>query len=279
MRNGKPHLLVVGAADTGRAPLLAGLLRQALGNDVLVTSAGVLAHVGEPADASVGMALEQLDIRPVLHTARQLDGEASHDADVIVAIDQGTARVATQRLGREVLSINQGNAADDVQDPHRMPLGVWIAAIRAYQTQIEQILPRLRERLGRVEVKQDAPEAIETDAPSITPTVGAGTTTASRAEHVAHIGRLFATVEVLPEIVDWSRLTEETTSRLRSLAELTEAPDDYTLAAALIVIGLLSQTPRMPPKSQITTLREITERLASPVDAQQLIEIARIVST
>ena len=160
-----------------------------------------------------------------------------------------------------------------------MPLGVWIAALRAYQTQIEQVLPLLRERLGRVETLPEAPVDKAADAPPITPTVIAGTTNATRAEHVAHIGRLFATVELLPEIVDWTRLAEETTSRLRSLAELAETPDDYTLAAALIVIGLLSQTPRMPPKSQIATLREISERLASPVDAEQIIEIARIVST
>lgn len=279
MRNGNPHLLVVGAADTGRAPLLASLLRQALGSDVMVTSAGVLAHTGEPADPSVGFALEQLDLRPGTHAARQLDGEAAHDADLIVAIDQGTARVAARRLEREVLSINQGNVAEDVQDPHRMPLGIWIAAVRAYQTQIEQILPVLRERLGRSEMLPAAPEIVEPDASGSITALGAPAVVPARAEHVAHIVRLFTTVELLPEIVDWTRLAEETRTRLHLLAELAEAPDDYTPAAALIMIGLLSQTTRTPPKSQIATLRELAERLAAPVNVQQLIEIAGIVST
>ncbi len=225
---------------------------------------------------------------PGVHTARQLDGEAAHDADLVVAIDQGTARVAARRLEREVISINAGDIADDVQDPHRMPLGVWIASLRAYQSQIEQIMPDLRERLGHRQAatehpaaspEQNEPATVMTNqAPAaLTPSAAPSSNTA-RAEHVAHIGRLFATVEVLPEIVDWSRLVDETTNRLRALAELSESPDDYTLAAALMVIGLLSQTPQTPPSSQLGIVRGIVEKLGSPVDGQQLVEIARVVS-
>jgi protein-tyrosine phosphatase len=288
--NGKPHLLVVGAADTGRAPLLAALLRHALGEGVVVTSAGILAHVGESADPNINFVLEQLDLAPVAHTARQLDKTVAHDADCIIAIDAGTAHVAAMRLERDVLSINAGSIAEDVQDPHRMPLGVWIAAMRAFQTQIEERLPLLSSRLGLSASVPHAAHAIEAppDPPQFTATTDAKSseankaahvsgTDSARAEHIAHIERLLATVEVLPEIVDWARLVRETTARLRALADLADGPDDYTLAAVLIVIGLLSQTERTPPAAQIATLREIVRQLASPVDADQLVSIARTV--
>ncbi|WP_029214776.1 low molecular weight phosphatase family protein [Kallotenue papyrolyticum] len=150
MYQGRPLLLVVGATDTGRAPMVAALLRRALGAEVAVHSAGVLAHQGERAAPEAQMAMDQLGLDLSDHVSRAL-GEAEHaHADVLLAVDRGTEMVLFTRFpnDRRVTCLSLLADQPDVLDPHRMPLGVWVATAQQLEQQVQRALPELRARLG-----------------------------------------------------------------------------------------------------------------------------------
>ncbi len=278
MREGKPYLLVVGGSDTGRGPLLAALLRHELGPGIVIGSAGAVGHAGEPADSNVHLALEQAGITLAHHIARQLDQETMQGADLLLGVDRGSARVARVRTSQPVEAISELANGEDIPDPHRMPLGIWITALREYQAQIGAALPKIREIL----IKPDAA------APPIsTPTA---TTTAQevvreeqpavgdRAEHLQRIVRLLDTARVLPEIVDWSKLVQEVVERLNLVAELAHDPDDLTPGATLMLAGALLQTPRAPGEGGIDVLLRAVEQLHGSIDAGGLVTLARLVA-
>lgn len=280
MIEGRPHLLVVGGADTGRAPLLAVLLRRELGASVAVASAGVLGHAGEPADQSVDLALDQLGLATSGHVARILDAEALRSADLVLAVDRGIALAVRPRTMIEVVALGELAGSEDVPDPHRMPLGIWIAALQTYLTQIGVALPQIRTRLGAGEGPHPpAPSPTGRGGDRVSFPVDAATNSSDsppRAEHLNRIARLIDTAETLPEIVDWARLAEETATRLRALAGLVNDPDDLTAAAAAMLIGSVLQSSRMPDAAGLGVLRRVCERLAGPLDSAGLAEIGQI---
>lgn len=150
MDQGRPMLLVVGASDTGRAPMAMALLRRALEPDVVVESAGVLAHQGERAAPEAQMALEQLGLDLGGHVSRAL-AEVDHArADLLLAVDRGTELVLFARFPRDRRIACLSVLADqpDVLDPHRMPLGIWVATAHQLEQQVQRALPELRARLG-----------------------------------------------------------------------------------------------------------------------------------
>lgn len=271
MREGRPYVLVVGGADTGRAPLLAALLRGELGPSAIVASAGVLGHAGEPADPMVDLALEQAGMVLGSHVARQLDAETIRDADLLLGVDRGSARVATLRTTQQVVAIGELANAEDVPDPHRMPLGVWIAAMREYQAQLAAGLPALRTML-RLDAVSGRPPIMDIPAASAPPAA------AARDEHVQRMVRLLETARTLPEIVDWSKLVAEVVERLRMVADLAEGDDDLTPGATLMLAGLLLQTPRMPSDEDAGRLVQLVKELQRPLDDGGLASFARMIA-
>ena len=277
MIEGRPHILVIGAADTGRAPLLAAVLRSELGAGVSVASAGVLAHAGEPADPNIALALEQRGLQAPMHVARPFDAETARPADVLLAIDRGTARVVRLQTDKPVLALSELAEADDVPDPHRMPLGVWIAAMRAYETQLAAVLPIIRARLNMQERPAAVPPAGGATAQPSAPTPSTPEAQTERADHLQRIGRLVETARVLPEIVDWSKLTREAVERLQALAALAEDPDDLTPAAAALLAGLLLTAEATPAEPQLALLQNGLARLGARVDVEGHLELNRLV--
>ena len=150
MYEGKPLLLVIGGSDTGRSPIAAALLRKTLGAEAVVFTAGVLSHAGESAAPEAQMALEQFGIDISSHTSRPLDDGEHHRAELLLAVDRGTEMVLCTRFPNDprVACLSVIAETADVLDPHRMPLGVWIAITHQIQQQIVQALPELRRRLG-----------------------------------------------------------------------------------------------------------------------------------
>ena len=278
MIEGRPHLLVVGGADTGRAPLLVALLRHKLGDTAVVLSAGVLGHAGEPADQHVQLALDHLNLTLHGHVARVLDAEIIRLADLILAVDQGSARIARMRTSQEVVTISELAATEEIPDPHHMPLGVWVAATRDYQAQIATILPLIRSRLrlgataSPVELApQQRPAAVAApspplDAPSVQAVRGAN----PRDEHIERVTRLLDTARLLPEIVDWTKLAREASDRLRALAALAEPPDDLTPAAAAMLIGILCTLDKPGQEPLMANLQQVVQTLQRPMNAEVL---------
>lgn len=275
MINEQAFVLVVGGADTGRAPLLAALVRRALPG-VEVRSAGVLSHEGDPADNEVGMALEQLGLRLGAHRARPLDPDELRQVDLLLAVDRGTARVlqAQAAVAGRTVALSELAATSDVIDPHRMPLGLWLAAARDFQAQLNMALPVLRERLSKQmpETPDRQPASVpapQVSPPSTKPTMTTATT--DRAEPLARINRLLETAQLLPEIVDWARLRTDVSDRLRAITATREGASDLTPAATLMIEGLLAQATTMPPAETIEQLRAIVNRLAQPIDGPGLV--------
>lgn len=266
MLQGQSFVLVVGGADTGRSPLVAALLRRALPG-VHIRSAGVVSHDGEPADSLVGLALSNLGVAASTHHARPIDLEELRQADLLLAVDRGTARVLQAQLPQDarVVALSELAGSADVIDPHRMPLGVWIAAARDFDTQLKAALPQLRERLGirdNVQSPQVPPPTAAVKAPSAAPEGAAD----DRAPALARIIQLIETAQVLPDIVDWSRLRAEVSDRLRVIATLNTGPTDFTPAATMMIDGLLAHTSTTPSPGRLAVLRSAVHHLGGPID-------------
>lgn len=150
MYEGKPLLLVIGGSDTGRTPIAAGLLRHALGGSAIVLSAGVLSHAGESAATEAQMALESIGIDISNHVARPLDDTEHRQAELLLAVDRGTEMVLFTRFPNDprVACLSELAESPDVLDPHRMPLGVWVAIVHQIQQQIDKALPNIRRLLA-----------------------------------------------------------------------------------------------------------------------------------
>ncbi len=279
MLDGRPFILVVGAADTGRSPLVLALLRHAL-PEIEVRSAGVVSHEGDPADDMVVLALDHLGARLGAHTARALHADELAQADLVLAVDRGVGRVLTAQHGAvtTVAALSDLARLPDVLDPHRMPLGLWIAAARDFQTQITAALPQIRQQLGLqgaapavAAPAATAPAASPAPEPAPTPAPPAPAEVATdRQEPLARIKRLAETALALPEIVDWSRLRSEIGEQLRLIAATTAGPLDFTPAATTMLDGLLAQAPTIPSAARLALFAELAQQLAAGVDAQGL---------
>ena len=82
-------ILLVGAADTGRAPMAAALLRRRLGTHAhpwAVESAGVLGHDGAAAEVEARDTMVHLGLDIGSHEARSITDAIVHQADRRVAI-------------------------------------------------------------------------------------------------------------------------------------------------------------------------------------------------
>jgi protein-tyrosine-phosphatase len=271
MREGRPLLMVVGGSDTGRTPMVAGLLRAALGEDAIVQTGGVLAHTGESAVTEAQMAVEQLGVSLREHRAQPLTAEHRRDADLLLAVDRGTALVLHSEFPHDerVVSLAALCEQPDVLDPHRMPLGVWVATARQLQGQVTQAVPELRQRLHLA----TAPTASTADAP----TVHASTTNAPTTnDDVEHMTRLLLTAETLPMIVDWTRVQQELVQMSRALAAARTAPDDLLPAAVLMVEGALTHYGTQPSAGVLQRMRQALERFAAPLNSTALAEVGQL---
>src|SRR5947209_16453239 len=94
-------ILLSGAADTGRAPMAAALLRRRLdarSEDWVVESCGVLGHDGAVAEVEARDTMLHMGLDIAEHLARSLDDALAACADLIIAIDRGTALVVRARF-------------------------------------------------------------------------------------------------------------------------------------------------------------------------------------
>jgi protein-tyrosine phosphatase len=95
------HILVLCEGNHCRSPMAEALLRQALGTDVTVTSAGLRALVGQPAheQAQRLLAEQGLDLTPF--RGRQLTPDQALAADLILVMD-GAQKSAVERLAPSI---------------------------------------------------------------------------------------------------------------------------------------------------------------------------------
>ena len=120
-------ILLSGAADTGRAPMAAALLRRLLNarsDDWVVESCGVLGHDGAVAEVEARDTMVHMGLDIAEHLARSLDDDLAARAALIISIDRGTALVGVayhlvdKTAGRSVESADR--KLTDVLPPFRM---------------------------------------------------------------------------------------------------------------------------------------------------------------
>ena len=141
-------IIVVGGADTGRAPLAAALLRRRLlehASDWRIESAGVLGHDGDTWQPETRLALDHLNITPHDHVARSLSLEIVATADLLITVDRGTGRALELHFPNAPWRAlpDLANTPREVPDPFRMTFDAWIIYGRELDGQIKAALPTI----------------------------------------------------------------------------------------------------------------------------------------
>jgi protein-tyrosine phosphatase len=276
-------LLVIGAADTARAPMAAALLRRALvrrGMPWAVESAGVVGHDGDPAEAEARDALLTLGLDLSGHTARSLTPELAEQATLLVAVDAGVARVL-QAHYPEARTVTLGALAGrqrDIPDPFRMQFGAWLHYTTEIDTLIQAGLPRLMVMIegivagtgdnaqgsGGTEGQRDRGTEAEREADAADPEAQA-----AREAAVERLGRLLGFAAEMPEAVNWGGAARQVEADFAAM-ERPIASGDKSDFYVPMLRDMVATAGATPTPGQLTLLRGAVLRLRAPIGKQDL---------
>jgi protein-tyrosine phosphatase len=288
-------ILLSGAADTGRAPMAAALLRRLLEtrpHDWVVESCGVLGHDGAVAEVEARDTMVHMGLDIAEHLARSLDENLAARADLIITLDRGTALVVRARFpfaAARTYSLGElAGRARDIPDPFRMQIGAWMTYAREIEGMLQAALPRIVELMpmmtndeGRT-TKDDERRTTndESQAPSsqsLAP--NPQSLVPERADASGRIAQLLQIAAQMPGVIDW------TAARLRieaDLAPIAAAPGDagdLIAAYAGLLRAALALLPAAPSAGQIAALQRAANRLAQPIDQAELNELSGQIAT
>lgn len=263
-------ILFIGAADTGRAPMAAALLRRLLRRHDLrarVASAGVVGHDGDPAEPEARDAMLALGLDINDHAARSLSDELVAEAGLLVAVEAGVARaVRSRHPDAEVLTLGGlAGRARDIPDPFRMQVGAWMHYAGEIEALLAAGLPRIRALL------EGAPAAPQPPAPSHGPSLAppAPAHAAARLAAVERVARLLALAAELPDVLDWDSASRQIAADLAAM-ERPLAPDDLARPYVALVRALLALAPARPTAPQAAALQAAVSRLRAPIGPADL---------
>lgn len=123
------RILMVCTGNICRSPVAEAVMRQRLaGRDFIVSSAGIAAMVGWPADSSAQAIALQHGLDVSAHRARQLNQALLAEHDLVLTLDQSHNDWINLRLpqfrGRAHKLLKWQNNRD-VEDPYRKPAEVF----------------------------------------------------------------------------------------------------------------------------------------------------------
>jgi protein-tyrosine phosphatase len=257
-------ILFIGAADTGRAPMAAALLRRLLRRHDLravVASAGVVGHDDDPAEPEARDAMLALGIDIGDHAARSLSDALVAEALLLIAVEAGVARAVRSRYpDAEVITLGGlAGRARDIPDPFRMQVGAWMHYAGEIEALLTAGLPRIRALL-------DGAPAPAPASPAPPP---AQDHVAARQGAVERAVRLLSLAAELPDVLDWDSTSRQIASDLAAM-EQPLAPDDLARPYVALVRAMLALTPSRPTASQAAALRAATARLSAPIGPAEL---------
>lgn len=248
----RPTILIVGAADTGRAPMAAALLRRQIEQRRLpwdVASAGVVGHDDDPPEPEARTTMLHMGLNIDQHHARSVGEDMLAEAALVLAVDSGTARAMRARFAGVALHTlgDLAGRARDIPDPFRMQVGAWMTYARELEAMLIAALDRIRELLGEPPAAPQPPPAL------------AGAT--AREAALGRAARLLALLADMPEVVRWDA------ARARLEAELDAAtaplaPGDLAKAYGGLLRAALALS--APSPGQARRLAEAYARLAQP---------------
>ncbi len=265
-----PLILIVGAADTGRAPITAALLRRMLASHDLhwrVASAGVVGHDNEPAQPEARDAMTIFGIELGEHHARSLTPELAAEAHLLLATDSGVARVLRSRHSTATI-FSLGELAGrqrDIPDPFRMQVGAWLN----YTREIEQLLQAGFDRLVAHVSGRCVPALPEPQLP--VPPSAPPEPPPSR-EQVERCLRLIDLFSEMPDVVDWDGARRQMTTLLDQVTPT--APDDMARSYAAIIQAMLAMTTQRPTSAQVARLRSALVTLNGVISGSELADLS-----
>ncbi len=256
-------ILIVGAADTGRAPLAAAMLRRLLERRNItarVESAGILGHDDDPPSPDALAVAEHMEVDLHAHRARSLNDDLARAAALLLAIDAGTARVARMRFPQDIDHIHTlGELAGrdrDIPDPFKMQIGPWLMYAREIEHLLEQALPRII-----AFVPGTAPIGVATPpAPTSSPVIAE-----ARRAAAERTSQLLDLMLRIPGVVEWSAARDQVEATIVAATTHPSGPADLVAAYGALVRAALALTPAVPTTGQLTALRDALGRLEQPI--------------
>jgi protein-tyrosine phosphatase len=266
-----PTILIVGGAATGRVPMTAALLERLIsqrGLDWQIGAGGVVAHDEDPAEVEARDAMMALGLDIATYRAQSVSDEQVAQAQVILAVDSGTARVIRARypdLAGHVTTLGElSGRARDIPDPFRMQIGAWITYAREIETLLKAGLSRLTE-LTRAEQNASS----ETQNSPIH----------SNEEHPRRL-----TVERCKQLLEgapatsntsaWVPIRQELISGINEVSSLSFGAGDLVVAYATLLKAMLNMTFSTPSPEQLAMLTRAIDRMQIPIDNEAIAQLS-----
>jgi protein-tyrosine-phosphatase len=287
----QPSILVVGGADTGRAPMTVALLRRLLSQASLewhVASAGVTGHDNEPAELEARDAMLTLGLDISEHRARSLSDELVAEATILLTLDKGTARVVQARYpdaAERVVTLGElAVRSRDIPDPFRMQVGAWVSYAHEIDELLRLGLDRLLARM-RGEALPEPPPAHETashaeapEAPAASLPAAALEDSTQREAAVERCTGLLRMLRDMPEVVDWSPARQRLAEELQAASDISLQPGDMAQAYVAMLRALLDMQQTPPNAARCQTLHDAVEHLRHPIDQQAITDVSRMLA-
>lgn len=265
-----PTILIVGGAATGRVPMTAALLERLIsqrGLDWQVTTGGVVAHDDDPAEIEARDAMIALGLDIAAYRAQSVSDEHIKHAQVIVAVDSGTARVIRARypdLAGHVTTLGElSGRARDIPDPFRMQIGAWIT----YAREIETLLKAGLNRLTELTLNDQTANENKTSQPSIDQ------------EHPRRI-----TVERCKQLLEgapatnhanaWAAIRQELITGINEVSSQSFGPGDLVVAYATLLKAMLNMAFSTPSPEQLAMLTRAIDRMQMPIDNEAIAQLS-----
>lgn len=267
-------IVVVGAADTGRAPIAAALLQRLLGGQIpgtQVESAGVLGHDGDPAEIEARDTMLHMGLDISEHRARTVDDDLAAHAALLLAIDRGTALVLRGRFpdaNSRIATLGElAGRRRDVPDPFRMQIGAWMTYARELEELLRAALPAITSRIGAA-------------APTLTPAASLPhpSVTGERSAAAGRVAQIVQLASTMPEVVDWAAARSRIDADLMLIASAPAGPADLIAAYIGLLRAAFAMLPN-PSVRQLAALQPATAHLADPVDQTVLNEFSSVLPT
>lgn len=273
-------ILLVGAADTGRAPMAAALLRRLLDAreyDWAVESCGVLGHDGADAEVEARDTMVHMGLDIAEHQARSIDDQLAAGATLIVTMDRGTALVVRARFPESAArTYSLGELAGrsrDIPDPFRMQIGAWMTYAREIEAMLEAALPRLAELMPATDGGQRAQDGGPSKMADV-PDVAASAEAQLRESEAGRIRQLLYVAATMPGVVDWAVARPNIEAALAPIAAAPHSPGDLIAAYAGLLRAALALLPSSPTAGQLAALERAAERLPQPIGQAELNELS-----
>lgn len=288
-------ILIVGGADTGRAPMTAALLQRLLQyhqHPWLVGSAGVLGHDGSPPEPEARQTMIHMGLNIDAHEARSLTLELAQSAKLLITVDTGTKLVLQAQYADLMERVETlGNLAGkprNIPDPFRMQIGAWITYAREITQLLEAALPQIVARMTDQPIAAPVVSAPPESKPAPTPEPApepiaapepATPQLAERRELIERAVRLVRTCADMPGLIDWNAARMRLEADFAQLATLPANPSDLIMGYTAMLKALLSLSPTTPTANQFAALQSLLERAQQPIDQAALSELSLRMST